>query len=107
MNNKLARNLKNYRDKYGLSIREIAKLMEVSYSAVSYYENGKRNPPLQYVYRLQDRLLRLPPKEFRKLVKIAGTRPVKSTFSANKKNILFTWNISRKPSDTSFVYYQK
>lgn len=107
MNSKLANKLRTYRKEYSLSVRELAKLMNVSPSAVFYYENGKRNPSLKYIYRLHCRLLRLPPREFRNLIKVTGNGPATNSSFVNKKKIPLTWNISRKPTDNSFTYYQK
>jgi transcriptional regulator with XRE-family HTH domain len=36
--------IKKYRVKYGLTTREMAKLLDVSHGLITLYEKGKRNP---------------------------------------------------------------
>lgn len=41
---KLGENIRRYRQEAGLSLRELADMVDVTYSTLSHYENGKTTP---------------------------------------------------------------
>lgn len=106
MEDQLGKRLRKYRKSYNLNIREFASLMDVSYSLISKYENGKRKPPSTFLYRLQNRLLHLssrgfqPSREFQKLLEL---RNKKKVIIKNIENIDFVWFVDDKDSDLNFV----
>lgn len=49
-------NMRMWRDKYGLSLQDVADFLGVSHTLVSYYENGKRDIPLDILVKLAEGL---------------------------------------------------
>ncbi len=50
----IGRNIKSYRESYGLNQEQIANLLEVSRGTVNYYENGARMPSMNMIQKLSD-----------------------------------------------------
>ena len=51
---KLGENIRRYRQEAGLSLRELADMVDVTYSTLSHYENGLREPRLDFVVKFCD-----------------------------------------------------
>jgi len=51
---KLARNIRLFRRKAGLTQEEMAERLKMSLTVVGYYEIGKRQPRLKTLYRIAD-----------------------------------------------------
>lgn len=51
---KYENNLRNIREKYNLTQREVSQLINMSQRNYSYYENGERNIPAEILIKLAD-----------------------------------------------------
>ena len=50
----IGKNIKSYRESFGLSQQEIANLIGVSRGTITYYETGSRMPSMQNIEKLAD-----------------------------------------------------
>ena len=93
MSNVLGNQLKKYRKSRNLTVRELADLMDVSYSLISKYETGKRRPSLPFFYRIQHRLLDLPSTSFQELLQLR-----------TEEHTATTWHIAEEIPSTEISY---
>ncbi|MGV3600718.1 MAG: helix-turn-helix domain-containing protein [Dyadobacter fermentans] len=49
LNNTIGSNLRQFRERFGLSQEDLAKFLKISHVAVSHYETGKRSVPSEVI----------------------------------------------------------
>lgn len=101
----LGKELKKYREYYQLTVRELAELTGVSYSFISKYENGKRDPSLTFLYRLQHRVFDLPPFEFRNLLDLSKEKSTDYVCVVEGDQVKFIWDVENNVEDIIVDYY--
>ena len=102
----LGKKLKSYRERYNLTVRELGELAGVSYSLISKFENGKRNPSLVFLYRLQSRLLNLSPSEFEYLLELKRKKPAVTFHVLGESGENYEWNIIERSPSTRINYFE-
>lgn len=103
--------LKEERENVELTVRQLASILEVSYSLISKYENNKRRPSIPFLYRVQYRIFELPEEKFQQLLELRGVENRQYSVLENdkkRKEVKIKWKIvNSKPPEKFKLIYQE